>query len=297
MFTRTFFDLVNTAITRSLAFPGSPAGDGSEYKAEEALQARYKALGVQANSRFLNAGVDTQVTWPKHEMLVRFGRYQLVLMPKTKDHMQSVHVDLRANRLTGREGLTIINRFLSILAWCGDQFAVLQGGWSGNPVPVAVPRRNLAFATSRDWLFDRQIPRSDETRRALALYREGRNAEETALVSYAVLSYFKIIEIRYPDGPRAKRWIAKRLGGLDAPPHDDPRLMQFFKDCGSEAPEDYIYTACRVAVAHASVKRPSDADDMAEIARLHSASYVLRLLARLMVTQELGVSEHLYSGD
>ena len=73
--------------------------------------------------------------------------------------------------------------------------------------------------------------------------------------------------------------------------------MQFFKDCGSEAPEDYIYTACRVAVAHASVKRPSDADDMAEIARLHSASYVLRRLARLIVSQELGVSEHMYSGD
>jgi Methylamine utilization protein MauJ len=132
---------------------------------------------------------------------VRFGRYQLVLMPKTNDHTQSVHVDLRANGLTDREALTIVNRFLSILTWCGDQFAVVQGGWSGNPVPVAVPRRNLAFATSPDWLFDRQIPPSDETGRALALYREGRNAEETALVSYAVLSYFKIIEIRYPDGP------------------------------------------------------------------------------------------------
>jgi hypothetical protein len=189
-------------------------------------------------------------------------------MPKTKDHTQSVHVDLRANGLTDREALTIVNRFLSILTWCDDQFAVVQGGWSGNPVPVGVPRRNPAFATSPDWLFDRQIPPADEARRALALYREGRNAEETALVSYAVLSYFKIIEIRNPDGPRAKKWIAKRLGGLSAPPHDDPRLMQFFKDCGSEAPEDYIYTACRLAVAHASVKRPSDADDMAEIARL-----------------------------
>jgi len=294
VFTPAFFDLMDTAITQSLAFPGPPAGDGSEYNAEEALQARYRALGVRDDSRFLNVGVDTQVSWPKQEMLVRFGRCQLVLMPKTKDHTQSVHVDLRANRLTDREALTIVNRFLSILTWCGDQFAVMQGGWSGNPVPVAVPRRNLAFATSTGWLFDRQIPSSDETRRALALYREGRNAEETALVSYAVLSYFKIIEIRYPDGPRAKRWIAKRLAVLGASPHDDPRLMQFFKDCGSEAPQDYIYTACRVAVAHASVKRPSDADDMAEIARLHSASDVLRLLARLMVSEELGVSQHMF---
>jgi len=241
--------------------------------------------------------VDTQVTWPKQDTLVRFDRYQLVLMPRTKDHSQSVHVDLRTNGLIDREALTIVNRFLSVLTWCDDQFGIVQGGWSGNPVPVAVPRRNLAFATSPEWLFNRQIPSSDDTRRALALYREGRNAEETALVSYAVLSYFKIIELKYADGPKAKRWIAKSLPVLGASSHDDPGLMQFFADCGSEAPQDYIYTACRVAVAHASVKRPSDADDVAEIERLHSASYVLRLLARLMISQELGVSEHTYSGD
>jgi hypothetical protein len=41
VFTRAFFDLVDTAITRSLAFPGPPAGEGSEYNAEEALEARY----------------------------------------------------------------------------------------------------------------------------------------------------------------------------------------------------------------------------------------------------------------
>ena len=44
-------------------------------------------------------------------------------------------------------------------------------------------------------------------------------------------------------------------------------------------------------------KRPSDADDVEEISRLHSASYVLRLLARFMISQELGVSDQIYSGD
>jgi hypothetical protein len=53
-------------------------------------------------------------------------------------------------------------------------------------------------------------------------------------------------------------------------------------------------------VAHANIernKRPSDADDMEEISRLHSASYVLRRLARHMISQELGVSDQIYSGD
>lgn len=288
------------AVLRSRGLSSSPdpqAGDGSEYDAEEALRARHRALGVRSNSRFLNVGVDTQVTWPKEERLVKFDRYHLVLMPKTKEHTQSIHVDLRANRLTDREALTVINRFLSVLTWCDDRFAVAQDGWSGNPVPVPVPRRNLAFATAHDWPFDRRISRSGDTRRALALYREGRNAEETALVSYAVLSYFKIIEIRHPDGVKAKKWIASTFTVVSASADDDPQLKQFVAVCGSKAPEEYIYTACRLAVAHASVKSPSDADDVEEIRRLHSASYVLRLLARRMIAQELGVSDQIYSGD
>jgi hypothetical protein len=297
VFNRAFFESVAIAVARAVAVPAPPAGDGSEYDAEEDGQARYKALGVRRGSRFLNIGVDTQVTWPDQEMLVPFDEYHLVLMPKTVENAQSIHVDLQANRLTNKQAVTLINRFLSVLAWCDDQFAIAQDGWSGNPVPVAVPRRDLAFITAHDWPFDRRLPESDEARRALALYREGRNAEEAALVSYAVLSYFKIIEIKHPNGKKAKKWIAGNFESAVSTPDEDARMKDFSAACASEAPEDYIYDACRVAVAHASIKHPSDADDSDEITRLYSASYVLRLLARRLIAEELGVSDSPYSGD
>jgi hypothetical protein len=66
-FSSSFFDQIVKAVEYALAFPKAPAGDGSEYDTEEAKQARYRALGVQVGSRFLNMGVDTQVTWPKNE--------------------------------------------------------------------------------------------------------------------------------------------------------------------------------------------------------------------------------------
>jgi hypothetical protein len=296
-FNREFFDRIAREVERSRAHPTHPAGDGSEYDAEEAGQAREKALRVVPQSRFLNVGVDTQVTWPNSEMLVQFDRYHFVLMPKTKDHAQSIHIDLYSNCLTAREARTVINRFLSILTWCDDQFAVVQDGWSGNPVPVAVPRRDLAFATTHHWIFDRQISSSDEVRRALALYRDGRNAEATALVSYAVLNYFKIIEIRHTDGAKAKRWIASNFAAVHGTDRDDHELTRFIAACGGEAPEVYIYSACRLAVAHASVRTPSDADAADEIERLHTAASILRRLARLMISQELGVSTDVYSGN
>jgi hypothetical protein len=160
-----------------------------------------------------------------------------------------------------------------------------------------VPKRNLAFIIADYSLFHRSIPRSDEARRALALYREGRNAEEASLGSYAVLSYFKIIEINHPDGQRAKKWIARNFSFATSAPHDRARIQRFMAECGSEPPEEYIYGACRIAVAHASSKYPSDADDSDEIARLYLASYVLRLLARYLISEELGVSDRIYSDD
>jgi hypothetical protein len=144
---RDFFDRLASRIQDSARWP-EPAGDGCEYDDEDANRARLQALGVVNGSRFLNIGIDTQTTWPKQETLVEFDQYKLVLMPKTATNTQSVHVDLFVNRLSDAEAVTVVNRFLSVMAWCSDQFAISEGGWSGNPVPVAVARRNLAFATA-----------------------------------------------------------------------------------------------------------------------------------------------------
>ena len=80
-------------------------------------------------------GGDNQVTRPKEETLVRFDHFTLVLLPKTERHVQSISMDLAANQLGIPEARTVINRFLSVLTWCDDQFAVAQDGWAGNPEP------------------------------------------------------------------------------------------------------------------------------------------------------------------
>ncbi|CAD6552582.1 hypothetical protein LMG24235_05096 [Paraburkholderia sabiae] len=287
-----FFERLVRAIALSLMSSAEPEGDGSEYDAVEAEQARRAAIGVTGSSRFLNVGIDTQVTWPKSELLVKFDKYHLVLMPKTKEHTQSVHIDLVGNQLTRRAANTVINRFLSTLAWCDDQFAIVEGGWAGNPIPVPVRKRDLAFATVHTWIFSRTILGEDKARRALALYREGLNAEAASLTSYAVLSFFKVIELGYRESERVKKWIGRGFQSIAQEAHaDDVRMSAFLEDCRAASPEDYIWEACRLAVAHASLKSPSDADDAAEIRRLSVASYVLRLLARRFIRERYKISE------
>jgi hypothetical protein len=193
--------------------------------------------------------------------------------------------------------MTLINRFLSVLTWCDDQFAIAQDGWAGNPIPVAVPQRNLAFATTHQWIFQRNIPESEEARRALALYREARNAEQNFMISYAVLNYYKIIEIHHHGWPASTEWVADNLPAILDDRHDQHGIQKFLEACGEEKPEMYIYAACRVAVAHVSPNRPSDPDDAGELRRLHNAADVMRRLARRFITVELGISDRQFVRD
>lgn len=288
---RHFFDRLSSEVAAARARPSPPIGDGSEYNDEDAERARRDRIGATASSRYLNLGVDNQVTWPDRERLIAFDRYKLVLMPKTKKNVQSAHIDLAANGISCDEAKTVINRMLSVMTWCDDQFAIAQDGWSGNPVPVAVPKRNLSFSTTSHWLFNRGIPATDEGRRALALYREARNAEQNFIVSYAVLNYYKIIEIRHAGSPDSRKWVADNLPTvLNDHQHKDI-IKTFLAACGEEPAATYIYAACRVAVAHVSPNRPSDPDDAVELRRLHNAAHIMRLLAKLFISSELGISD------
>jgi hypothetical protein len=287
---RRFFERLARKIEYARAHPSPLIGDGAEYGKEDAENARRERLGATPTSRYLNIGVDNQVTWPKNETLIEFDRYTLVLMPKTKEHVQSIHIDLHANRLSMEEAMTVINRFLSLMTWCDDQYAIAQDGWSGNPIPVAVPKRNLAFTTTYQWMFNRSIPESEEVQRALALYREGRNAEQNFMISYAVLSYFKVLEVRYPEGKIIKPWIAEKFQLIGEDKSDD-RMYAVLKASAEESIEDYLWKACRVAVAHVREKHPSDPDSAAELQRLHNAAGIMRRLARYFIREELGVSD------
>lgn len=294
---KVFFDELARDIEITKKFPSEPEGDGHEYGDEEARAAHYRKLGATKSSRFLNLGVDNQVTWPHEPALIQFDKYKFVLMPKTKDHVQSIHVDLHANRLNDREAMTIINRFLSVMTWCCDQYAIAQTGWSGNPVPVAVLKRDLAFATTHRWMMDRKIPATDEQRRALALYREARNAEDNFLVSYAVLNFIKILESRYPDGDDIRKWLDKNFDKLTSETYHKETLGRFLKASQGTKPSEYLWNSCRLAVAHIRKKgEKSDPDDAEELSRLHNAADMLKIFARYFIEHELGVSDCLFDG-
>lgn len=289
-----FFDQIRDSIKEGAAV----YADGPEApEPKENVKDIMRRLNVRPGARFMNLGVDHQVTWPNKETVIEFSGHNLVLLPKSADNSSSIHIELQHQRLSQEEAMTLANRFLSMLTWCSDQFSVLQGGWSGNPIPVAVPKRDLAFTTAYYWAFDRKIPTSPESQRALAIYREARNAQQNHQVPYAVLAYYKIIELRHKGKSDAKRWFRENFEILRQNPNLVENVERFEVFCGTEQPHDHLYRACRTAVAHANKPYSIDADSVIELRRLHVAADVLRALARLFISREFGVSDCMYDGS
>jgi len=301
VFFRRFFmriaeDYEADKIFRRLRAP-DPLDPPIEDAEEDATrEARARHLGLTATSSFLNLGVEGEVEWPSRETVVEFNGQKLILLPSTADSSASIHIDLSRARMEVEEARTLLDRFLSLLAWCDDRAAILKDGWVGNPVPVAVPREGPPMPSTAWWIFSRRLPPDPRTQKALALYRQGRTAESSFLVSYAVLSYYKVVELNEPVGREgARKWLRENYPILREAEQHDRELAEFEAICDGRPPHDYLYDFCRSAVAHAiGKKNSSDPDEFGELRRLHVAAVVLRLLARKFIGETLGVSDSRY---
>src|SRR3990172_6307006 len=153
-------------------------------------------LGVEFINmdRWLNIGVLGGACWPTNELKITIGGHELILKPATKDTEQSIHINLKG--ISDIEAMTLINRFLSILAWCDDQGIENFGGGSGNPIPVTVPRKSRVVGSSIAFPFNRDIEKNTKAQLSLALYREGLTINS---IPFAFLSYFKILNIFWKD--------------------------------------------------------------------------------------------------
>lgn len=127
----------------------------------------------------------------------------------------------------------------------------------------------------------------------LAYYREGLNAHEASLVTFEILSFYKVFEVRKRSakGERnpTKVWIDANFEA--ACKHLEAReLQEFNAERGNKGAGDCVVDSYRVAAAHTSEQRPSDSDSSLEIRRLYAGSRVTRALAKHYITETFGFS-------
>lgn len=297
-FSSSFFRDLSNAISVSRHLNHPLKTDWREYETEEEKDRFHKQLGARRSSRFLNLRVDAQVKWPKEPTRMEFGGYHLVLFPKTKENSHSVSIDLSVERISAADARSLINRMLSVMSWCDDQPASLHEGWSGNPVPVPVSRKDLAFSTMHDWCFFRSFPDNEDLLRCLAYYRDGLNAYSSGLASHAVLSFFRVFELKYDKKEKAISWINSVIPEVKQNLLEEV-FIEFEEDRESKGVDygTYIYVNCRVATAHAARDAPSDPDGAEETRRLLNASSVIKEIARHFIKQEFNFSDNYISDE
>lgn len=293
-----FFHDLSRTVSISRHFDRPFETDWREYETEEEKAELHGRLGARPSSRFLNLRVDAQVTWPKEPTRIVFGGHHLVLFPKTTEHSNSISIDLTNERISADNARSLMNRMLSVMSWCDDQPASLHEGWSGSPVPLPVPKHNLASSTANEWHFYRAPPDDDGLKRSLAFYRDGLNAFSVGLGSHAVLSFYRVIETKFGQDKRAViRWINAVFEATKPSTDESSQAYESDRQSTGLGHGEYIYKWCRVATAHAALDAPSDPDGAEEARRLLDAARVIQGLARHFIKQEFKFSDSYLTDD
>jgi len=236
---------------------------------------------------WLNIGVLGGACWPTKEQKINFHGQELLLKPATKDTEQSIHINLKG--ISDLEAMTLINRFLSILSWCDDQGMVNDGGWSGNPVPVAVPKKSRTVGSSIAFPFNRDIESSSKAKLSLALYRE---ALSIYSIPFSFLSYFKILNVFWKDKYiNGKNELVEGIRDMLPRLEDDLaiRRLDEINKTKNDVPK-YLYESGRCAIAHAHTDPIVDPDDSMDLRRLSEDIWIVKALAEYLIEKELKVS-------
>jgi hypothetical protein len=242
---------------------------------------------------WLNVGIKGGASWPTEETTITFGESELILKPATKETEQSIHINLRSRSARSpvdiADAMTLINRFLSILAWCDDQGIENRGGWAGNSIPVAVPRELRTGGSSIAFPFYRELEKDPKVRLALALYREARTINS---VSFSFLSYFKILNIFWQDKyQKGKNEIVEGIRKT-LPYIKDDLAMERIQDLENHGEDvsEYLYKSGRCAVAHAYAAPIVDPDNAKDLQRLSQDMDIIKAIAEFLIETELKVS-------
>lgn len=242
---------------------------------------------------WLSCGVTTQVAWSNKQMEVKYGNHTFILMPLTKKHSASVHIEL--NGISDVEGLTLIYRFLSALVWKCDAPAIIHPGVSGSPNPVPILRCQFPSVHSPYECFPNEVYEitNKKAKLAVALYREARSLDS---IPFQFLSYFKILNIFWND--KMKNRKNELVEGLRAslPNLADKDCIKRIKEIESKEGDvaDYLYKSGRCAVAHAFADPIVDPDDITDLHRLSKDLWLMQKLTAYLIKKNFGIEQSIW---
>jgi hypothetical protein len=173
-------------------------------------------LALDQLMRWIDMAVRPRFSWPDRRVEIPFEGKTVVLQPMTEELSYTASL-FDAAGATFEDGGTILRRFLSRLAWskCGgiEELFVLGSNHTDRPGRLGRSGYGTSgWAQVEPWnLLYLPSPPTAEADLALALFREGMSINSDP---FALLSYFKILNITFPKGAAQIDWINSNLSGI-----------------------------------------------------------------------------------
>jgi hypothetical protein len=224
--------------------------------------------------------------WPSWTVCTQFKNQELFMVPDGDNHSRAV-VAWLSDDSSEPTLLAIVNRFLSALVW-KDGRPLWAGSFHPSrdyPTPIGVRGRDRMRQVTNcapSFLFE-----TDDVQQllALALHREAVCAN---LVQYQYLAFYKIINIEHDKGKDQTKWIADNLSKVR-----EDRAIQSLNAIRGRGEDDvaaYLYEDHRCAIAHSYQENQRlDPDDPGGLIRVREALPLVRALAWIVMTEDLGI--------
>jgi hypothetical protein len=253
---------------------------------------------LRSSIGWLTAGVASSIPWPSYDVCIIYNGSEYFLRG-TEQAKESpypcISISYDADNIN--QALEKVYRITSILSWFEGGYVDASGYITGSR-PMRYGSRNvfssMGIAGAKSFNCNHlPIIEDDNTRKALAFWREGQRLENVH-EGYSFLSFFKVIESQFANGRQRAEWITANIEKLTEKAKDRVDELRAQKIDVSL----HLYESCRCAIAHASLDGVIiDPDIAQDKRRLAQDLVIIKELARLYISEELNVptSRSLYA--
>jgi methylamine utilization protein MauJ len=220
------------------------------------------------------------------------------ILPVMRDYYPAIAMKVPPGK-SRAECDELLMRFVSNLSWVVGDWGIMVDGIGGGTLPRPMGRDKWSGGFSIRDEFDLSYfpePASEDALLALALMREGRGLNHAA---YAFLSFFRVLEVAFPNGKKQRAWIEANVANLEG--HGVKDALDGLAKKGITEIGAHLFESGRCAIAHASRQPIVDPDKPDDMRRLSSELPIMRALAQKAIEDELGVEtshtvyrKHLY---
>jgi hypothetical protein len=244
------------------------------------------------------ANIQTGVPWPVNAQKVMYRGCSFWILPVMRDYYPAIAMKVPPGK-SRAECDELLMRFVSNLSWVVGDWGIMVDGIGGGTLPRPMGRDKWSGGFSiRDEFDLSYFPEqaSEDALLALALMREGRGLNHAA---YAFLSFFRILEVAFPNSKKRKAWVEANVTIVEG--HGVKDALDGLANNGITDIGRHLFESGRCAVAHANRKPIIDPDKPDDLRRLSSELPIIRALAQKAIEDELGVEtsqtvyrKHLY---